>query len=111
MRVKDEKLNELFRNLAAEFIGKESNRTSLITVTGSAMSTDRNYATIFFSVMPESKEEEVLNFLKRQGTEFKNFVKSKARVGKLPFFEFKIDMGEKNRQKIDTLLQNDKKAT
>jgi len=105
MAVKDEKLIELFRNLAAQFISRESNRTSLITVTGASLSDDRKYVTIFLSVYPDDKEGEAIKFVSRQRSEFKEFVKGHARIGKIPFFDFKIDKGEKNRQKIESLLK------
>jgi len=53
--------------------------------------------------MPESYEESALDFTKRQRTEFRNFVKKNTQLRRLPFFDFKIDHGEKHRQHLDTL--------
>lgn len=95
---------EVLRQEAANFLQRESNKTSLVTVTRAELSRDGKYATIFLTVLPENKEEEALNFVKRKRSEFKEFVKEHTRIGRIPFFDFEIDKGEKNRQRIDSLL-------
>lgn len=102
-----EQKEEVLAHAAAEFINLESNRESLITVTRAALSSDEKRATIFISVLPESGETAALSFLKRNRTEFREFAQKKTRVRVLPFFDFEIDYGEKNRQDIDTLLNRD----
>lgn len=103
---KIEKKTELIRSLAAEFIGRESNRTSLITVTRVETLDNFKRATIFFTVLPENKENQVLDFVRRQIPEFVEFVKTKAKLRSIPFFTFEIDLGEKNRQNIDVISRN-----
>lgn len=90
-------------HLAAEFLGRESNRQSLITVTRADVSPDLTRGTVYFTVMPESYEETALDFTKRKRTEFRTFVKRHMQLRKLPFFDFEIDYGEKHRQHLDTL--------
>lgn len=104
--LRQEKLSELLRHHAAKFVEENSNRTSLITVTSSNISADLKKATIFFTVLPEEKEEYVLNFLRRKRSEFKNYVKKNMKIKKIPFFDFQIDKGEKNRQRIEELLES-----
>ncbi len=44
--------------------------------------------------------------MKRKRAEFREFFKGKARMRALPFFDFEIDKGEKNRQKIDEIARS-----
>ena len=106
MSLRDEKLISQIKELAARFFSLESNRTSLLTVTSASLSDNGKEATVFFTVFPEDKEEAVLDFAKRKRSEFKHFVKDESRLGRIPFFDFEIDKGEKNRQRIDELSNN-----
>lgn len=106
-QLRQEKVKNLMKDFAADFLQSESNYTSLITVTNADMSPDLKRATIFVTIYPETSEESALNFLKRKRKDFKEFVKSKTRMKSIPFFDFEIDRGEKNRQRIDELLRND----
>lgn len=103
---RSQKLNELFMHCAAEFVALNSNRTSLITVTNFILSDDEKRATIFITVLPTDKEKGALDFLKRQRPEMREYIKSKVRTRAIPFVDFVIDNGEKNRQKIDLLSLN-----
>ena len=98
-------VSEQFLHLAGEFFARESNGVSLITVTGADVSPDLRNAKIYFSVLPESYEKQVLNFAKRSRTEFREFIKTHARLQYLPNVDFAVDLGEKNRQLIDALTR------
>ena len=106
MSDRKEKVANHIKELAAEFLGKENNRTSLITVTGATASPDLKKATIFITVLPSSKEGPALSFVKRQRGELRDFLKKNMEVKTIPFIDIVIDEGEKNRQKIDELLRN-----
>ena len=97
---------DLIKEAAAAFMQRESNYTSLITVTDVMLQDRGRAATIFFTVLPPEKEKGALDFAKRKRAEFREFFKEKARMRALPFFDFEIDMGEKNRQKIDEIARN-----
>jgi ribosome-binding factor A len=103
MEVRTEKIKDIIKILAAKFLQIESNRTSLITVTDVIISDDGKSAKILFSVFPENKEEGVLDFVRRKRSEFRQYVKDNSRLMRIPFFDFVIDIGEKNRQKIDRI--------
>jgi ribosome-binding factor A len=105
MAYRQEKILELLKHLASQFLELESNGSSLVTVTDAKVSDDYKTATIFFTVFPDNKEKAVLDFVKRKRTEFKHFVKTESKLGRIPFFDFAIDEGEKNRQKIDEISQ------
>lgn len=103
MTRKQDKVISLITELASTFINRESNRESLITVTYADISPNLKSSTIYLSVYPEAKEDTAIEFLKRKRSEFREFVKNNSRLRVLPVFEFDIDRGEKNRQKIDEL--------
>ena len=110
-----EKIKEILRDLAARFLSINSNKSSLMTVTSIALSKDEKMAIIFFTVFPASLNDKVgqekfektaLEFAKRKRSDFKEFIKENAQLGKIPQIDFEIDLGEKNRQKIDNLLNS-----
>lgn len=103
MSFRIEKIREVIKALAAEFLERESDRTAMITVTGANISNDFRNATVFFTVYPENSEKAALLFAKRKRSEFKKFVQDKIRMKRIPIFNFEIDMGEKNRQRLDEL--------
>ncbi len=102
-----EKLPELLRHLAADFIQRESNGTSLITVTRADITASKKRVIILYTVLPEDKEEYVVDLLIRRKRDFMEFVDKHARIGRMPEIQFQIDKGEKNRQKIDSLLSGE----
>jgi ribosome-binding factor A len=106
MLQRNEKIANHIKELAAQFLSRENNRTSLITITSCTTSPDLKRATIFITVLPETKEDNVLNFIKRNLGELREFVKKNMSTKIIPFLEVEIDKGEKNRQKIDELLRN-----
>jgi len=99
------KVANQIKELAAEFLGRENNRTSLITVISCNTSPDLKKATIFITVLPDTKEHDALDFAKRKRAEIREFLKKKMNLKIIPFLDIKIDQGEKNRQKIDELLR------
>jgi len=103
MNAKQETLKDQIRQFAAEFLQKESNGQSMITVTNVKISHDGKTASILITVMPDDKQKGALDFARRQLSELRMFLRDKIRVGRLPFFSIDIDLGEKHRQKIDEL--------
>ena len=98
-----EKWNEVLRRHAATYVERESNRDALISVTHVELNESMSYATIYISVLPESKEEASLFFMKRQLTGLRTYIKQHAPGRVLPFLNVEIDRGEKNRQLIDRI--------
>lgn len=101
---KDEKLRDQVKKFAAEFLQRESTGQSLITVTDVKIGKDAKEATILFTVLPENKEEVALEFARRQLGDFRDFMNKKVKTGRMPFFHFDIDRGEKHRQRIDEII-------
>jgi len=105
MTERNVKVANQIKELAAEYLGHENNRTSLITVISCNTSPDLKKATIFITVLPNSKEHDALDFTKRKRPEIRDYLKKKMNLKTIPFLDVKIDEGEKNRQKIDELLR------
>jgi ribosome-binding factor A len=101
---KDEKLKDQIQKWAADFLQRESNGASLITVTDVKISREAKEATVLFTVLPEDKQEAALEFARRQLGEFREFMNEKVKTGRMPFFHFDIDRGEKHRQRIDEII-------
>ncbi len=100
---RDEKIIKIIKIAAANFLERESNGSSLITVTDVKLSNDGKYATILFTVLPEDKQDAALEFAKRMRSEFKDYIKKNTKIGIIPMFDFAIDLGEKHRQRIDEI--------
>lgn len=104
-----DRVTSLLKEFAATFIREEANTSPLITVTRVDASPDLKHAKILVSVFPEAQEVDALIFLKRKGGEFRSFVKRRANLKHIPFFDFEIDYGEKHRQVIDQITYDDQR--
>ena len=99
-----ERINKEMRKLFANFIEIESNKKSLVTVTRCQISQDRKNIDVLVTVYPTEHEEQVIRFLDRRKWDARDYMKKRIQTRVIPFVTFKIDAGEKNRQKIDQLL-------
>ncbi len=88
---------------AGKFITLNSNKQSLITVTHADISSDFAQSTIYVSVLPEAQEKPALDFLKRSRGDFRMWISDEMNFKRIPTFDFAIDFGEKNRQKVQPL--------
>lgn len=103
MAFRKEKIIEQIHHLAGDFLSRESNKNSLITVTHVYLSEDTKNATIMVTVLPENKEKAAVDFLKRKRTEFKEYFKDHSSIGRIPFFDFEIDLGQKNAERLNEI--------
>ncbi len=101
---RQDKMRQLLREIIANFFARESGPRSLITVTDVTISPDFKRATVYITTIPESEENNALDFAKRKRTDLRDFIADTAKLRTLPVFEIKIDEGERNRQRIDELL-------
>ena len=104
MSKRDERIKDVLHDLSARFLSLNGNGSSLLTVTHVELTKNEKNATILFTVFPEEFEKTALEFAKRKRSEFKEFVKENSKLGRIPQLDFEIDSGEKNRQRIDSLL-------
>jgi ribosome-binding factor A len=58
------------------------------------------------SVLPKEKEKAAYGFIKRNLGELRKNVSKNLKINPIPYLDVFIDEGEKNRQKIDELLNN-----
>ncbi|NCN52367.1 ribosome-binding factor A [Candidatus Parcubacteria bacterium] len=101
-----DRINSILATLAAEFIRVEANSNPLITVTHVTISPDYRRTTIGFTTIPEDKQDDALIFLKRNASEFRNYIKKHAHLKFIPHIEFAIDYGERHRQHIDDVVRD-----
>ena len=102
-----EKINDAITRIVAEFFQRESNGTSIITVTRVDVTHDLKKASVYITVMPTEMEEGALDFAKRNRPNIKEAIKNKLKVFRIPFVEVEIDKGEKLRQRIEEISQQD----
>ena len=103
MAFRKEKIIEQIHHLAGDFLARESNKNSLITVTQVYLSDDTKSAKILVTVLPENMEKGALDFLKRKRSDFKEYFKEHSSIGRVPFFDFEIDQGQKNAERVNEI--------
>lgn len=101
--IKREKIAEMIHHLAAQFVLEESSQASLLTITRVELSPTGKEAKVFFTTLPEDQEDTALKFLERKTKDFQRYVRDESRINIIPHIDFKIDYGERNRQRLDTL--------
>jgi ribosome-binding factor A len=89
------------------YISKEANRSTLITVTRVILDDHARSAKVLFTVFPADFEDKAKLFLERHAVDIQKHLKQSIRKHYMPFIKFDIDSGEKNRQNIDKLLKED----
>ncbi|MDR3557958.1 MAG: ribosome-binding factor A [Candidatus Pacebacteria bacterium] len=100
---KHNRLAEYIREIAAEYLVREANHNSLITVTGVELSDTEANARILVSVLPTEMEDDALEFVQRKASDLRLYFMKKVKMRRAPRFAFAIDVGEKNRQRIDEI--------
>lgn len=101
---RDQRIEEEIARAAGEWIARESNRTSLVTVTRVHLSEDGNRATIMISVLPENQEKAAYAFIKRNLGEVRRHLGDSSKIGRLPTLFVEIDKGEKNRAAVEAII-------
>lgn len=104
----NETLEKELRKYASDYITREASRMSLITITRCELSSDGKRALISISILPEAAEPIAMDFLKRHQDNIRQHIQKNSRIQRVPWLRFTLDKGEKNRQRVDILLQEDK---
>lgn len=105
MSERQAKVGNLLKEHVATFVLFEANTNPLITITRVDVSPDLKRAIVFFTTIPDGKEADALIFLKRSGSHVRKYIKEKARMKRIPHFDFMVDAGERHRQNIDEVFQ------
>ncbi|XKT74182.1 MAG: ribosome-binding factor A [Patescibacteria group bacterium UBA2163] len=85
-----ERAAEALKKAASDFINRESNRQTMITVTGVQVD-QRGCANIFISAFPETGLHAATDFLNRNRDEFKRYLKKSVSLKYLPRVKFLPD--------------------
>ncbi len=99
------KIEEAIKEIAARFVERESNKTSLITVTRAELHERGRAATIYITVLPETGEDSAINFLKRKRVDLRTAIKEGVNTRNIPFIDVEIDTGAKALHTIEALLR------
>ena len=110
MSERQARVGNIIQECAARFVQQEANTDPLITITRVDISPDLKRAIIFFTTIPDGKEDVALIFLKRSGTEMRQFLKENARLKRIPNLDFMLDAGERHRQHIDDVMREIEKS-
>jgi ribosome-binding factor A len=103
------KVAEEIAHQAARFLGEYVRAGgSLVTVTHADISPDLKKTTIFVSIIPKSREEDMMRSLKRLRTDLHDRLKEHTVLRNVPTVDFELDIGELNRQRIDELTRKEK---
>jgi len=100
---KKERLAALLSDTASSFIRFEVDPQAIVTITRTEVSENAHSVKFFISVFPDAKEKQIVTALNKKGPEFREYLKTKARLRILPTVYFEIDKGWKLGLKIDKL--------
>ncbi len=98
-----DRATSLIKETVATYIRQEANTNPLITVTNATVSPDYRKYTIYFTTLPDGREEDALIFLKRSASDIRSYVKKHTKLKIIPHLEFSVDYGERHRQHIDEI--------
>ena len=105
MSHRQEKVSGRLQEIISGFLNKEANTRSVITVTHCEVGRDLKNVTAFISVFPDTYEAEALEFTKRRRSDLRSLIADQMPMKTIPFVDFEIDAGEKNRQRIEKILE------
>ena len=108
MSERTEKVSNYLKELVATFLAGEANRNYLVSVTSCDISSDLKNSTVMLSVLPENKEGEVLELMKEKKNALNKYLMDKLHIKYIPRITFLIDLGEKNRLRVEELTQQTK---
>ena len=99
------RLTDEFRDLSARYLERESNRKSLITITRAELLGEGKTLRCMISIFPQSEEKVALEFAKRKAPDLREYLSKETKTRFVPKITFELDLGEKNRQRIEELLK------
>lgn len=79
-------------------------RLGFVTVTGAEISEDLRQATIYLSVLEDSKREDTLNVVKASASFIRSELGKRLKIKYIPFLTFRIDESIEYGLKMDRLL-------
>lgn len=106
--MRNKKLNDLLRDVVAGILESELDvpGTPLVTVMGAEVSPTLEHAVIKISVLPTTKEKDVMAELKRMIYDIQQQVNQRLVMCPVPKIRFEIDETEEKAARIEKLLEN-----
>jgi ribosome-binding factor A len=101
------RISDLIKEEAAKIITQRLDNPKLgfVTVTGAKVSDDLRHATIFISVLDESRRGTTLQVLDASKPFIKSELARKVRIRYMPKIHFQIDAGVEYGKKIDKIMR------
>ncbi|MBI4121308.1 MAG: ribosome-binding factor A [Parcubacteria group bacterium] len=100
-----QKAGSALQKIVAEFVESHAPKNTLLTVTDVAVSPDLRYIVVFVSVYPDVGDVSAAKLLNEERRGLNELLSKQAEFKYMPKVVFEIDRGEKNRQRIDELLE------
>lgn len=102
---RQERVSSLLARLVSEFIAEHWFGLSRVAVSRIEVSKALKEAIVYVIISPESQEKAALKELAAMRLKLYNEVSVKLKTKFTPRFEFRIDKGEKNRERVEKLLK------
>jgi len=104
------KLNDLLRDEVGKILLHELRLSEgvFVTVLGANISPTLEHAAVHISVIPESKEKDILKMLKHRIFDIQQMLNKHLNMRPVPKIRFEIDATEKRASHIEEILQKDK---
>lgn len=103
---RQQKVSEAVVAHVAAFVRREANTDPLITITGCDIAKDFKNATIYFTTIPDDKQDVAAIYLKRIGGDMRRYLMKHMHLKQIPFLTFSVDYGERHRQHIDEIARS-----
>jgi ribosome-binding factor A len=104
-----ERTNEIIKEELAGLLNKNIDfRNGLITVTYVRCSEDYNYATVGISVLPDKLAGTALKILRASSGSLAKELNNKIRIRKVPKLSWKLDTIEREAEKIENIIKEDR---
>jgi len=100
-----DRLSETIRKHIAEFVEEHFRGEGIVTLTRLELSKNLKTCAVFFSIYPPKEEERLMRRIEGIASDIRAHVKKKMKTKFTPFFTFKSDAGERERQKIEELFR------
>ncbi len=98
------RMEHFFAEETSRFLIGERVRGVFVTVTRAELLKEAGGLIVFVTVLPENKEKGVFEKLKKSAGRLRAYLSNALQGRAVPEIKFEIDIGEKNRAKIDDLI-------
>jgi ribosome-binding factor A len=108
MAHRKEKIQEFLHHEVALILERDFRMPgTLLTVMGMKLSFDGQHAIVYYSVLPQSKQEETAKMLERNIYDIQQVINHKARFRPVPKLRFLLDTSQIEATRIEELLRKE----